>query len=119
MRGLTLEEACERALDHVAALGGEAGLIAVDAAGGVALPFNTGAMYRGLSRVGAAPVTATLPGELLGGGSRSRAGRRKDSPRGLEPLAQQTTRAQRGVVHLGVISAHNGTTPSLPARPRA
>jgi L-asparaginase / beta-aspartyl-peptidase len=62
--GLTLEEACERALDHVAALGGEAGLIAVDAAGGVALPFNTGAMYRGLSRVGAAPVTATLPGEL-------------------------------------------------------
>ncbi|KMZ12727.1 Isoaspartyl aminopeptidase Asp-X dipeptidase [Candidatus Burkholderia humilis] len=34
------------------------GLIAVDAKGNVALPFNTEGMYRGFARVGEAPVTA-------------------------------------------------------------
>ena len=46
-KGASLQEAAEAVLAQVASLGGEGGLIAVDAAGNVALPFNTPAMYRG------------------------------------------------------------------------
>jgi len=38
--------------------GGQGGLIAVDAAGHIAMPFNTEGMYRGFARVGEAPVCA-------------------------------------------------------------
>ncbi len=44
--GLDVAAACERALDRVAAVDGRGGCIAVDAAGRVALPFNTAGMYR-------------------------------------------------------------------------
>ena len=37
---------------------GRGGLIAIDAEGNVALPFNTEGMYRGYAKVGAAPLTA-------------------------------------------------------------
>jgi beta-aspartyl-peptidase (threonine type) len=37
---------------------GKGGLIAVDARGNIAMPFNTEGMYRGYARVGAAPVVA-------------------------------------------------------------
>ncbi|MGV3523668.1 MAG: isoaspartyl peptidase/L-asparaginase family protein [Candidatus Sericytochromatia bacterium] len=46
-QGLSLQAAAEAALAKVAALGGAGGLIAVDANGNWAMPFNTGRMYRG------------------------------------------------------------------------
>lgn len=45
--GLSLADACRRVVDSI---GGEAGLIAVDAGGNVALPFNTRVMHRARSR---------------------------------------------------------------------
>jgi isoaspartyl peptidase/L-asparaginase-like protein (Ntn-hydrolase superfamily) len=47
LAGLALEEACERALARVTALGSRGGLVAVDAAGRVAAPFTTRGMARG------------------------------------------------------------------------
>ncbi|WP_089332887.1 isoaspartyl peptidase/L-asparaginase family protein [Hymenobacter mucosus] len=52
-RGLSLAEACRIVVhDKLAPIGGEGGLVAVDAAGNVALPFNSEGMYR-------ASITAT------------------------------------------------------------
>lgn len=46
-RGLALAEACRIVLfDKLLPLGGEGGLVAVDAAGNVELPFNSDGMYR-------------------------------------------------------------------------
>ncbi|RSK34481.1 isoaspartyl peptidase/L-asparaginase family protein [Hymenobacter metallilatus] len=46
-RGLSLAEACRVVMhDKLAPIGGEGGLVAVDAAGNVALPFNSEGMYR-------------------------------------------------------------------------
>jgi isoaspartyl peptidase/L-asparaginase-like protein (Ntn-hydrolase superfamily) len=44
--GETLESACAAALDEVRHLKGEGGLIAIDAAGEIALPFNSAGMKR-------------------------------------------------------------------------
>ena len=44
--GETLESACAAALDEVRALKGEGGLIAVDAEGRIAMPFNSAGMKR-------------------------------------------------------------------------
>jgi len=44
-------------------LGGRGGLIAVDAQGRVALPFNTEGMYRGWARVAETPVCAIYADE--------------------------------------------------------
>lgn len=46
-KGLTLAEASRLALDKVAKLGGDGGIIALDRDGNVAMPFNTAGMYRG------------------------------------------------------------------------
>ncbi|QNH63828.1 isoaspartyl peptidase/L-asparaginase family protein [Hymenobacter sediminicola] len=47
-RGLSLAEACRVVVhDKLAPIGGEGGLVAVDAAGNIALPFNSEGMYRG------------------------------------------------------------------------
>ncbi len=46
-KGLSLQDAARAAIDYLAEIGGEGGLIAVDAAGNVALPFNSEGMYRG------------------------------------------------------------------------
>ena len=46
-KGLSLAEASKIALDKMAKLGGNGGLIALDAKGNVAMPFNTEGMYRG------------------------------------------------------------------------
>lgn len=51
-RGETLARAARRALARLVALGGEGGLIAVDRAGRVAMPFAAEGMYRGLARDG-------------------------------------------------------------------
>jgi beta-aspartyl-peptidase (threonine type) len=46
-RAMNLADAAQAVIDKVAALGGTGGLIAIDRAGNVALPFNTTGMYRG------------------------------------------------------------------------
>ncbi|VVE69239.1 beta-aspartyl-peptidase [Pandoraea anapnoica] len=57
--GLSLADAAERVIrERLPRVGGRGGLIAVDAQGNVALPFNTEGMYRGVARVGETPVTA-------------------------------------------------------------
>jgi beta-aspartyl-peptidase (threonine type) len=43
----SLEEAARAVIDHLAAVGGSGGVIAVDRGGAVTLPFNTAGMYRG------------------------------------------------------------------------
>ncbi|MBT9394655.1 isoaspartyl peptidase/L-asparaginase [Hymenobacter sp. NST-14] len=60
-RGLSLAEACRIVVhDKLAPIGGEGGLVAVDAAGNVALPFNSEGMYRAsqTSHGAAAPYVA-------------------------------------------------------------
>lgn len=47
-KGMTLQEACDTVVhERLKDLGGDGGLIAVDAQGNFALPFNTEGMYRG------------------------------------------------------------------------
>jgi beta-aspartyl-peptidase (threonine type) len=60
-RGTGLGEACAAVLADVGALGGQGGMIAVDAQGDAALPFVTAAMPRGLWRPGHDPVVAIGP----------------------------------------------------------
>ena len=50
--GQTLDEAAGAVMAELGPLGGSGGVIAVDARGNVALPFNCSGMYRGLVRVG-------------------------------------------------------------------
>ena len=46
-KGLSLQAACEVVvMDKLVKLGGEGGLIAVDAAGNISLVFNSEGMYR-------------------------------------------------------------------------
>jgi L-asparaginase / beta-aspartyl-peptidase len=47
-KGLTLQQACDEVvMKKLVAIGGDGGLIAVDAQGNIAMPFNTEGMYRG------------------------------------------------------------------------
>jgi beta-aspartyl-peptidase (threonine type) len=58
-RGVSLEEAANAVIhEKLPRIEGKGGLIAVDAQGRVALPFNTEGMYRGYARVGEAPVAS-------------------------------------------------------------
>lgn len=54
--GQRLGDAASAVVSALAGVGGSGGLIAVDAAGEVALPFNTEGMYRGVARVGRGPI---------------------------------------------------------------
>jgi L-asparaginase / beta-aspartyl-peptidase len=57
--GSSLEAAADEVMMRtLPAIGGRGGLVAVDAQGNVAMPFNTEGMYRGFARVGEAPQTA-------------------------------------------------------------
>ena len=56
--GESLAQAAERVVADLGRIGGSGGLIAVDAAGGVALPFNSGGMYRGRIGPDGVPLTA-------------------------------------------------------------
>jgi len=60
-RGASLAEAADAAIRKVGALGGTGGLIAIDARGHVALPFNTTGMYRGW-RASGRPATVEIFG---------------------------------------------------------
>ena len=58
-KGLSLAEACRVVVhDKLAPVGGEGGLIAVDAAGNLTLPFNSEGMYRASHAEGGASVVA-------------------------------------------------------------
>ena len=46
-RGSNLKDAADGAIEHLTSIGGEGGLIAVDALGNVVSPFNSDGMYRG------------------------------------------------------------------------
>ena len=46
-KGSTLEDAARETIDQLTTIGGDGGLIAVDALGNVTLPFNSEGMYRG------------------------------------------------------------------------
>jgi L-asparaginase / beta-aspartyl-peptidase len=59
--GLSLADACGRALgERVAPLRGDAGVIALDASGNVAMPANTRVMHRGVRRNGGSAETAVF-----------------------------------------------------------
>lgn len=45
-KGLSLEDAARETIDRLAEIGGDGGLIAVDAQGNITLPFNSEGMYR-------------------------------------------------------------------------
>ena len=46
-RGMSLTEACDKAvMDHLLKIGGDGGLVAMDAKGNIAMPFNCEGMYR-------------------------------------------------------------------------
>ena len=50
-KGLSVAEAATEVIQHrVLKLGGDGGLIAVDAHGNIAMPFNTEGMYRGFKK---------------------------------------------------------------------
>ncbi|KVO00599.1 isoaspartyl peptidase [Burkholderia ubonensis] len=56
-RGASVAEAAyDVVMNKLPRIAGRGGIIAVDAHGNVAMPFNTDGMYRGYARVGAAPV---------------------------------------------------------------
>ncbi len=59
----SLADAARGALVRVGELGGSGGLIAIDRAGHVALPFNTAGMYRAYRVGGAGPVVAIFGDE--------------------------------------------------------
>lgn len=56
LRGMSVKEAAEEALKRAHDLGGEGGLIAIDAHGNYALPFNSSGMYRGYMDASGKPV---------------------------------------------------------------
>ncbi len=60
--GLSLEESARRVvMEKLPAIGGRGGLIAVDRAGNITLPFNTEGMYRGFAHA-SGPVTVAIYG---------------------------------------------------------
>jgi beta-aspartyl-peptidase (threonine type) len=50
-KGYTLKQACDFVVkDKLVKFGGEGGLIAIDTAGNIELPFNSEGMYRGYKK---------------------------------------------------------------------
>nr|WP_179400972.1 isoaspartyl peptidase/L-asparaginase [Burkholderia guangdongensis] len=63
-RGASLADAAhDVVMNKLPRIAGRGGIIAVDAQGNVAMPFNTEGMYRGYARVGEAPVTGIYRGD--------------------------------------------------------
>jgi beta-aspartyl-peptidase (threonine type) len=50
LKGLTVEQAAKQVIDFLSSVGGDGGVIAMDAKGNIAMPFNTEGMYRGYIR---------------------------------------------------------------------
>ena len=58
-KGLSLQKACDEAIyNRLSKLGGDGGVIGIDAEGNLALTFNSAGMYRGYQSVGQEVVTA-------------------------------------------------------------
>jgi beta-aspartyl-peptidase (threonine type) len=58
-KGLNLQEACNEVIHHrLLKINGDGGLIAVDAQGHVAMPFNTEGMYRAFRKSDGSEVIA-------------------------------------------------------------
>jgi beta-aspartyl-peptidase (threonine type) len=55
-KNLSLREAATEVVENLRVMGGEGGLIAVDARGNISLPFNSAGMYRGWITSDAAPI---------------------------------------------------------------
>ncbi|MBT7194553.1 MAG: isoaspartyl peptidase/L-asparaginase [Candidatus Marinimicrobia bacterium] len=53
----SLKKSSQKAIDKVGKLGGSGGVIAIDAKGNIAMPFNTKGMYRGYIKSDGNPVT--------------------------------------------------------------
>jgi beta-aspartyl-peptidase (threonine type) len=61
-RGLTLEQATRELIyDQVARLGGEGGVIAIDATGKIVMDFNSPGMFRGARDSRGMRILATAP----------------------------------------------------------
>jgi beta-aspartyl-peptidase (threonine type) len=65
--GQALEQTAEAVVEALAAFGGRGGVIAVDRAGALALPFNTAGMYRGYVRADGVTHTAIWDEPYLSG----------------------------------------------------
>ncbi|MEJ8756678.1 isoaspartyl peptidase/L-asparaginase [Pontibacter sp. H259] len=64
-KGYSLQEACDKVvMDKLVRLGGEGGLIAVDARGNIAMPFNSEGMYRACKTNAMPAVTAIYKDEV-------------------------------------------------------
>ncbi|MBL7899128.1 MAG: isoaspartyl peptidase/L-asparaginase [Crocinitomicaceae bacterium] len=58
-KGLSLKEACDEVvMNKLVKIGGEGGLVAIDAKGNIELPFNSEGMYRGWVKQGQEPEVA-------------------------------------------------------------
>ena len=55
-KGLSLKEAADAVIEKVGKLGGKGGLIAIDKAGNISMPFNTAGMYRGYVGADGRPI---------------------------------------------------------------
>ena len=66
LAGQTLNQAAADVVRELQADGGNGGLIAIDAAGNMALPFNSTGMYRGTIGPDGIPHTGIHAGELIG-----------------------------------------------------
>ncbi|MGI4953719.1 MAG: isoaspartyl peptidase/L-asparaginase family protein [Janthinobacterium lividum] len=64
LAGQTLAEAAQAVVAELHAVGGDGGLIAVDVAGNVALPFNSQGMYRGVIGADGVARTAIYAGDV-------------------------------------------------------
>ena len=64
LTGQTLDRAAAAVVQELMAIEGSGGVIAVDAAGNVALPFNSEGMHRGVARADGALLTAIYREEL-------------------------------------------------------
>ena len=62
LSALGVAEACDRALEVVAARGGRGGCVAVDGAGNVAMPFTTAGMFRGWTDTSGEIITGDTGG---------------------------------------------------------
>jgi beta-aspartyl-peptidase (threonine type) len=51
-QGKTVTEAGQEVIDDIGSMGGDGGMIILDRAGNIAMPFNTSGMYRGYIRDG-------------------------------------------------------------------
>jgi isoaspartyl peptidase/L-asparaginase-like protein (Ntn-hydrolase superfamily) len=65
-RGEDLATAAHHVVAELATMGGSGGLIAVDAQGNVALPFNSTGMYRGPIGADGLALTGIYGGDLVG-----------------------------------------------------